>query len=154
MADPNLHHETDGYSVQRRDQGLRRVSAATRWTVAAAAVGTAALGVTYTHLLPGKSSGAAAAQGAQQSTANCVLQPAAVVPAPAAAPAPHRDHEKGDEGENASDDEGSPNTVITATALQPPVIVCPTGGTTNGLTAPAQPPAPGQKAPQTRTGAS
>ena len=60
MADPNVHHETDGGSVQRRDHGLRRVSIATRWTVAAAAVGTAALGVTYTHLLPGTAPATAA----------------------------------------------------------------------------------------------
>ncbi|HET9118575.1 MAG TPA: hypothetical protein VFN75_10980, partial [Pseudonocardiaceae bacterium] len=39
--------------TQRRQQGLRRVGAATKWTVAAAAAGSAVLGMTYAQLLPG-----------------------------------------------------------------------------------------------------
>ena len=144
MADPNAHHETDDDYVLRRDRGFRRVSSATRWTVAAAAVGTAALGLIYTHLLPGTSP----AQGAQQNAAACVQQPSAVAPAPAAAQVTHR--EKDDEGENVADDEGSRNTTAaTSTVQQPTPTVCP-----GGLTPPAQPPAAGKQAPLTRTGAS
>ena len=97
MADPTVHHRPPGDPAPRRDRGLRRVSAATRWTVAAAAAGTAALGLTYTHLLPGTSPAAAAGQGAQQSTASCVPQPSAVAPVPATAQVTHR--EKDDDGE-------------------------------------------------------
>lgn len=37
----------------RRDRGLRRVGATTRWLTAAAAAGAVGLGIAYTHLLPG-----------------------------------------------------------------------------------------------------
>ena len=145
MADPNVHHRAPGDPAPRRDRGLRRVSAATRWTVAAAAAGTAALGLTYTHLLPGTSPATAAGQGAQQSAAACVPQPSALAPTPAPVAAQVTHREKDDEGENAADAEDGRNT-STATAVQAPATVC--------LTPPAQPPAPGQQAPQTRTGAS
>lgn len=40
-------------AVHRRDQGRRRVRSATRWVVAAAVAGTAALGAGYAHAIPG-----------------------------------------------------------------------------------------------------
>lgn len=42
-------------AVRRRDQGRRRVGRASRWALAAAVAGTAALGAGYAHAIPGVS---------------------------------------------------------------------------------------------------
>jgi len=153
MAEPNAYHETDGDSVLRRERGMHRVSNATRWTAAAAAAGTAVLGLTYTHLLPGKGQVPVSAQGGQQTV--CVQQAPAAAATTAARGTPREidgDAEEGgagEKGDKAADD-GSRNT----TTVQPAVAACPAGTVANGLTPPAQAPSPAQQAPQTRTGAS
>ncbi|MFL6110318.1 MAG: hypothetical protein ACJ786_03060 [Catenulispora sp.] len=155
MAEPNDHRDTDGESVLRRERGLRRVSTTTRWTVAAAAAGTAALGLTYTHLLPGASAATSARSSApsgRPAAGTACVQPApALVPAPAPISRGDGDEEgdRHDDGDSA-DDAGD----RIAGAVQPAAAVCP-GGAANGLTPPAQPPtAAVRQAPQTRTGAS
>ncbi|SFG91933.1 hypothetical protein [Streptomyces mirabilis] len=73
-------------AVRRRERGLRRVSATTRWVTAAAVAGTAVLGAGYAHALPGIAQPAGSAthgSGAGTGTSGG-LQPAGQAPAPTA----------------------------------------------------------------------
>jgi anti-sigma factor RsiW len=71
-------------AVRRRERGLRRVSATTRWVAAAAVAGTAVLGAGYAHALPGIAVPAGSARhGSGTSTGTSgSLQPAGQAPAP------------------------------------------------------------------------
>ncbi|WP_405770213.1 hypothetical protein [Streptomyces sp. NBC_01538] len=71
-------------AVRRRERGLRRVSATTRWATAVAVVGTAVLGAGYAHVLPGIPLPAGSAQhGSGTGTGTSGgLQPAGQAPAP------------------------------------------------------------------------
>ncbi|MEU9075252.1 hypothetical protein [Kitasatospora sp. NPDC048538] len=156
MADPHTDSEPEGGSVQRREHGMRRVSTVTRWTVAAAAAGSAALGLAYTQLLPGTSAtpAAAPATGGLPASDPACTQPA---PAPTGAPTPVTRRESDDGDERAADGQGeraSDDSEQGTAQVQPVAATCPSGTTAPGLNPPTQPPAPAQQAPQTRTGAS
>ncbi|MEH0416772.1 hypothetical protein [Streptomyces sp. B21-083] len=68
-------------SVRRRERGLRRVSATTRWVAAVALAGTAALGAGYAHAIPGIAQPAHHGSGTRTGTSGG-LQPAGQAPAP------------------------------------------------------------------------
>jgi hypothetical protein len=70
---------------QRRERGLRRVSATTRWTAAAAAAGVLVLGAGYAHALPNTAE--ATAGNVQHPPQTDGLQPPPQIPAPAYQPA-------------------------------------------------------------------
>jgi hypothetical protein len=151
MSDPHTHpaSEPDPGAVRRRDQGLRRTSNATRWSFAAAAVGTAALGVTYLNLIPGNSGTPAAAPAPVTAGQAVNGWTCTTTTAPASAPAAARqaDAERRSAGE--SDDRAAAPAPVPQTTT---TCVARSGG--QGLTPPGQPPAATQQAPQTRTGAS
>ncbi|MFI6463060.1 hypothetical protein [Streptomyces sp. NPDC050538] len=71
-------------AVRRRERGLRRVGATTRWAAVAAVAGTAVLGAGYAHALPGIPVPAGSARhGSGTSTGTSGgLQPAGQAPAP------------------------------------------------------------------------
>ncbi|MEV8036074.1 hypothetical protein [Streptomyces sp. NPDC086182] len=70
-------------AVRRRERGLRRVSATTRWAAAAAVAGTAVLGAGYAHVIPGiAQTTAPAGQGSGTSTGTGGLQPSGQAPTP------------------------------------------------------------------------
>jgi hypothetical protein len=71
-------------AVRRRERGLRRVSATTRWVAAAAVAGTAVLGAGYAHALPGVAlpAGFARHDGGTSTGTGGGLQPAQQAPAP------------------------------------------------------------------------
>ncbi|WBP84924.1 hypothetical protein [Kitasatospora cathayae] len=141
MAD--LHNQPEPEGPGHRERGMRRVFTATRWTVAAAAAGSAALGLTYVSLAPGVTGAPAPASAPTRSMlpaeVTCTQQPAA--PAPANTP-PRGDKEQGrdDYEELAAPalSAATPQSTVTCTTLSPP----------------AQAPAPTHQMPQTRTGAS
>ncbi|MFD0274597.1 hypothetical protein ACFVHB_11920 [Kitasatospora sp. NPDC127111] len=138
MADLPNPPEPEGPA--RREHGIRRVSTATRWTVAAAAAGSAALGLTYPNLTPGTSGTPAPAQGTPPTTLTCAQQ---LAPAGTTA-TPSRGGQEQDDG---GDDEERALPAPGTTTPQNTVTCTP-------LVSPAQAPAPTQQAPQTRTGAS
>jgi hypothetical protein len=138
--------EPDPGAVRRRDKGLRRTSSATRWSFAAAAAGTAALGLTYLNLIPGNSTTPATTPPSAQAGQLGTGWTCTTTTAPAAATARQVDDEGRSAGE--SDDWVAPAPAPQTTTT----CVSQTGG--QGLTPPGQPPAATQQAPQTRTGAS
>jgi hypothetical protein len=149
MSDPRAHpaFEPDPDAVRRRDHSLRRASNATRWSFAAAAAGTAVLGVAYLHLIPGTSTAPAAPAPAQtgQSASGWTCT-TTTAPAPAPAAARQVDDESGTNGG------GTARAAPATTAQTTTTCVARSGGP--GLRAPGQPPAATQQLPQTRTGAS
>ncbi|MFD0274185.1 hypothetical protein ACFVHB_09785 [Kitasatospora sp. NPDC127111] len=145
MADLPNPPEPDGPT--RRDHGIRRVSTATRWTVAAAAAGSAALGLTYANLTPGTSGAPAPAQGTPPTAVACTQQPAAPAPA-TTTDAPTRGGRAQEDGEDDEERAVPAAAPAPSTATPQPTVTC------TPLTPPAQAPAPTQQAPQTRTGAS
>jgi hypothetical protein len=151
MSDPHSHpaSEPDPGAVRRRDEGLRRTSNATRWSFAAAAAGTAALGLTYLNLIPGSSgtpaaAPAPAAAGQAASGWSCTTTTNAT-PTPAAA------RQVGEEGRSAG--ESDDRATVPAPAPRT-TTTCVSRSGSQGFTPPGQPPAATQQAPQTRTGAS
>jgi hypothetical protein len=147
MSDPRTHPVPgpDPDAVRRRDHGLRRASNATRWSFAAAAAGTAALGLTYLHLLPGSAMRASAPAPAQAG------QPAVgwtCTTTTALASTPAQVRQAGDEHQNGESDDH------TRAPAPTPITTCVSKAVGPGLTPPGQAPAATQQAPQTRTGAS
>jgi hypothetical protein len=149
MSDPHAHpaFEPDPDAVRRRDHSLRRASNATRWSFAAAAAGTAVLGVAYLHLIPGTSTAPAAPAPAQTGqTASGWTCTSTTAPAPAPTALRQVDDKNGTNGEGAAP--AAPATTPRTTTT------CVTRSGSPGLTSPGQPPATTQQPPQTRTGAS
>jgi hypothetical protein len=143
MAD--LHNPPEPEGPARREQGMRRVSTATRWTFAAAAAGSAALGLTYVNLAPGASGAPAPAPGTPTACTQRPTPPAGAVPS-TTPPRGDREHE--------GDGEDDGERAVPAAAPAPGTAAPQTTVTCTPLTPPAQAPATTQQAPQTRTGAS
>ncbi|WNZ09916.1 hypothetical protein [Streptomyces sp. 11x1] len=131
-------------SARTRDRGLRRSRRITRWIVAAAVTGAAALGSLYTHLLPGSSASPVPSSPSPHNPA--VSSPGSTKTGPEDRGDSARDdaddehegeHEDEDEGEDEGEDDAG-----TAPASRP------------APQPPAQPPAPTRQQPHTTTGAS
>lgn len=152
MSDPHTHpaSEPDPGAVRRRDQGLRRTSNATRWSFAAAAAGTAALGLTYLNLIPG-SSGTPAAPTQAPATAGQAASGWSCTTTTAPAPAPAAARQVDEEGRAAG---GNDDRAAASAPAPQTTTTCVSQSGSQGLTPPGQPPAATQQAPQTRTGAS
>jgi hypothetical protein len=114
-------------SSHARDLGLRRSRRTTLWIAVTAAVGAAALGGVYTHVLP---AGSAAPAPANTPVHHPAASPAGKDDEGSREPNGHQD------GEDDDDEEGA--APVAQPAPQPP----------------AQPPAATQQQPQTTTGAS
>lgn len=130
--DPHIHPNTTvEEAARRRDRGERRVRLTTRWAVAAAVAGTAALGAGYAHAIPGSS--AKPAPSTPPATAPSGGAGSQVTPdhSPTAAP-----------GGSASAKPSAPSK--SAKQAKP----------SGGLRTPAQPPAPTKQPPQTTSGGS
>lgn len=129
-------------AMYRRDQGRTRIRHTTGWAVAAAVVGTAALGAGYAYAIPGSTA-----------THPVPAQPPAVAPsgggsgpgaASPSAPAPATSGTPATPGHHAT------HAKPPATSQHPAKPSQRSGG----LTPPAQPPAPTTQPPQTTTGGS
>lgn len=148
MSDPHTRPAPapapDPDAVRRREHVLRRASNATRWSFAAAAAGTAALGLTYMHVLPGSSATPSSVPAPVQTEQPVGGWSCTTTTVPAPAPAQVRP--AGDEQQSGESDDRAPAPTPTTT--------CVSSAVGSGLVRPGQPPAVTQRAPQTRTGAS
>ncbi|MEU8619156.1 hypothetical protein [Streptomyces sp. NPDC048623] len=145
-------------SSYARDRGLRRSRRTTRWIAVTAAAGAAALGVTYSRLLPGGSASPAPANAPVQN-------PTAPTAATTGQDDDGQESDENDEDDNGygedrddeeyGEEEGEAGRAAPATQPAPrspaPQAPAPQSPVPQP---PAQPPAPTQQQPQTTTGAS